>query len=139
MRWRPRPCRPRERGAPRETSCLAARVAEVVESVARDLRLVPWSSTTGECDRGLVAFAGEQHDVARASQLEGAVDRRGSVGDQEQIAITAPAGLLGARGDLLEDAHLALGTRVIVSEHDDARSFAGRAAHHRTLGDVARA
>src|SRR4051812_6643315 len=94
-------------------------IAEVVESVARDLRLVPWSSTAGECDRGLVAFAGEQHDVARAGQLEGAVDRRGSVGDQEQVAITPPASLLGARGDFLEDAHLALGTRVIVREHDD--------------------
>ena len=62
-----------------------------------------------------------------------------TVGDQEQVLVAAATGLDRAHGDLFEDAHPVLVARVVICEHDDARSLAGGATHHRPLEDVAMA
>ena len=77
---------------------------------------------------------------AGSRQLERAPDRGATVWDQEQVVIAlrlpaswAPAAISSRT---LISSFVA---RIVVREHHDARSLAGGAAHHRALGDVARA
>ena len=65
--------------------------------------LVPRRRPVRADDRLLVALAGEQHDVAGAGALEGGLDRRAAVGDDEQVVVAALAGGLRAARDLVED------------------------------------
>ena len=95
------------------------------------------SRAVGADDRPLVALAGEQDDVAGPGALEGRLDGRAAVGDDQQVVVAPPAGRLGAARDLVEDRLAVLAARVLVGDDHEPGTLAGDPAHQRALGRVA--
>src|SRR5579862_1569480 len=89
--------------------------------------LVPGDGTVRADDRALVAFAGEDDDIALARLLEGQRDRRPPVGDQEQVATLAPAGGLGTAADRLDDRQSILAPGIFVGDDHQPAAVAGNA------------
>ena len=84
-----------------------------------------------------MALAGEQHDVAGPGALEGRLDRRAPVGDEQQVVVAPPAGRLRAARDRVEDRLAVLAARILVGDDDEPAALAGDPAHQRALGRVA--
>ena len=99
--------------------------------------LVPGPRAVRPDDRALVALAGQQDDVARPGPLEGGLDGRAAVGDEQQVVAAPAAGGLGPAGDGVEDRLAVLATRILVGDDDQPAALPGDPAHQRSLGRVA--
>src|SRR6516225_9126353 len=115
---------------------LAVPVAGSIEGRCCLGALIPRDGAVGADDGLLVALAGEQHDIAGSRALDRRVDRRPTVGDQQEIVVAALAGCLGAHGDRFDDPVAILAARILVGHNDDPGPFPGDAAHQRALGRI---
>ena len=85
---------------------------------------------------GFVAFAGDQHHVARAGPRHRVPDRRAAVGDLDHLRrLRRPAA--GPGQDLAADRRGILAARVVVGDDDQIGQLGGDPAHRRPLAGVA--
>ncbi len=105
----------------------------LAQDAARHFAVIEINGAVPQHLVGLVALAGQQHDVAGPRLVESALDRNRAVGLNQVLRI----GLLQAHHRIVDSPQRVFTARVVAGEHDNIARAPGRLAHQRALGAVA--